>query len=89
MAKARIIGKKVSSRVDQKTGEVKTYRDLHVEYMPLTPKDGMEGNEVDVIGVKFDISGIKVGGIYDLEITKNNYQGRRYTTIESYSEVKA
>ena len=49
----------------------------------------MEGNEVDVIGVKFDTSGIKVGGIYDLEITKNNYEGRRYTTIESYSEVKA
>ena len=89
MAKARIIGKKVTTRADKKTGEVKTYRELHVEYLSAAPKDGMEGNEVDVIGVKFDISGIKLGGIYDFEITKNNYQGRRYTTIESYSEVKA
>ena len=87
--KARIIGKKTTTRVDKNSGEVKTYRELHVEYMPAIPKDGMEGNEVDVIGCKFDTSSIKVGGIYDLEITKNNYQGRRYTTIESYSEVKA
>lgn len=87
--KARIIGKKTNTRVDKNTGEVKTYRELHVEYMPAIPKEGVEGNETDKIGCQFDISNIKVGGIYDLEITKNNYQGRRYTTIESYSEVKA
>ena len=89
MAKARIVGKKETKRMNKETGEVKTYRELHVEYLANVPKDGMEGNEVDVIGVKFDTSGIKIGGVYDLEITKNNYQGRRYTTIESYSEVKA
>ena len=87
--KARIIGKKTTTRTNEKSGEVKIYRELHVEYMPAIPKDGMEGNEVDVISCRFDTSGIKVGALYDLEITKNNYQGRRYTTIESYSEVKA
>lgn len=87
--KAKIIGKKVNSWVDQRTGEARVSRVLHVEYMPTVQPAGVEGNETDRISVKFDITNIKVGGIYDLEITKNNYQGNRYTTIESYSEVKA
>lgn len=86
--KVKIVGKEIRNVADKKTSEVKTYRTLHVEYCPLAAPDGVEGHQVDTISVKFDMSDIKIGAYYNMDLVKNVYNGRRYTILDSYSEIK-
>lgn len=86
--KATILGKTNKMYINKTTGEQKTMKRLFVSYEDA-PEDGFVGQKVKELGsITCDISDIKVGKTYDLNIMiRNGKANTMYEQMVGFSEI--
>ena len=88
--KGYVVGVAQRQSTNKQTGETKTLNFLYVVWHPVAQPVGVRGKRCEETYVKFAVSDIKEDKMYEFETVRGfSREGRPYTSIEAYAEVKS